>query len=356
MDARMWHQQATTPPPALPEPISVAVFDDLPDREQDAYWHALTFALGTLVLPSILAERAAVHLSRIIERNLRRPPGAKWIGSVSAPFAVGKSTFVKAWAHALYRLELGPACADPRPTWSPEPGVTADWIPQVYITLRTASKIRDVLASLLLTMGYPSEGMVRVTTTRVIHALRQHGVRLLLIDDCHFLDVSTKASREMLDFLKYLNTELGELGGTMILIGADLQESPLYLDPQINSRLDRVTLGPYGYGTDHERQVWQRFLRDAEGVLLPYFDCAPAGVLSQQLAGHIWRRSQGYVGDTALLLTEALLAAFDDGSDTITTAHLDAVTLSARAAAAEIKLRTPNALPSKRRKVKVTVS
>ena len=103
MDARMWHQQATTPPPALPDPIPVEVFDDLPDAQQDAYWQALTFALGTLVLPSILAEHAALHLTRIVERNQRRPPGAKWIGSVSAPFAIGKSTFVKAWPHTLYR-------------------------------------------------------------------------------------------------------------------------------------------------------------------------------------------------------------------------------------------------------------
>ena len=33
MDARMWHQQATTPPPALPDPIPVEVFDDLPDAQ-----------------------------------------------------------------------------------------------------------------------------------------------------------------------------------------------------------------------------------------------------------------------------------------------------------------------------------
>ncbi len=356
MDARLWHQQATTPARALPTPVTVEAFDDMSQDSQDTYWEHLTSAMAGLVLPSVLAQDAAAQLTRLVHRNQLRPPGAKAIGSVSAPFAVGKSTFVKDWAQAAYRDLLGPALSDPRPTWNPEPGVTADWIPQVYITLRAASKIRDVLATLLLTMGYPSEGLVRVTTTRVVHAFRQHGVRLLLIDDCHFLDVSNKASRDMLDFLKYLNTELGELGGTMILVGADLQESPLYLDPQINSRLDRVTLGPYGYGTDQERQLWQRFLKDAEAVLLPYFDCAPPGIFSQQLAGHIFRRTQGYVGDTALLLTEALLAAFDDGSDTITTAHLDAVTLSARAAATEIKLRAPTAPPSKRRKLKVAVS
>jgi hypothetical protein len=349
MDARLWHQQATAPSIALPSPVPVEVFDELPDAAQDAYWELLSSGLATVVLPSVLARRAATRLTRLVERNTLRPPGAKAIGSVSAPFAVGKSTFVKDWAQAAYRDLLGPACADPRPTWNPEPGVTADWIPHVYITLRAASRIRDVLAALLLTMGYPSEGLVRVTTTRVVHAFRQHGVRLLLIDDAHFLDVSNKDSRDMLDFLKYLNTELGELGGTMILIGADLHDSPIYLDPQINSRLERVTLHPYGFGTEEEKRDWQRFLKDAEAVLLPYFDCAPAGVFARDLAGHIWRRTQGYVGDTALLLTEALLAAFDDGSETITTDHLDAVPLSARATAGEVDLRTATPKASKRR-------
>lgn len=349
MDARLWHQQATAPPIALPAPTPVEVFDELPDEDQDAYWEVLSSGLATIVLPSVLTQRAATRLTRLLERNTFRPPGAKAIGSVSAPFAVGKSTFVKDWAQSAYRGLLGSACADPRPTWNPEPGVTADWIPHVYITLRAASRIRDVLAALLLTMGYPSEGLVRVTTTRVVHAFRQHGVRLLLIDDAHFLDVSNKDSRDTLDFLKYLNTELGELGGTMILIGADLHDSPIYLDPQINSRLERVTLCPYGFATEEEKRDWQRFLKDAEAVLLPYFDCAPPGVFARDLAGHIWRRTQGYVGDTALLLTEALLAAFDDGSETITTGHLDAVPLSARATAGEVDLRTAAPKASKRR-------
>ena len=108
--------------------------------------------------------------------------------------------------------------------------------------------------------------------------------------------------------------------------------------------------------TDQERKLWQRFLKDAEAVLLPYFDCAPPGIFSQQLAGHIFRRTQGYVGDTALLLTEALLAAFDDGSETITTGHLDSIPLSARAMAGEAELRVPPAPPSRRRRVKTTVS
>ena len=72
-------------------------------------------------------------------------------------------------------------------------------------------------------------------------------------------------------------------------------------------------------------------------------------MFARDLAGYIWRRTQGYVGDAALLLTEALLAAFDDGSETITTHCLDAVPLSARATAGEVDLRTATARPSKRR-------
>ncbi len=356
MDARLWHEQATTPPRPMPDPIPVEVFDGLSDDAQDAYWATLSPAMSTIVLPSVMAQRAAAQLTRLVERNQHRPPGAKAIGSVSAPFAIGKSTFVKDWAQAAYRDLLGPAVADPRPTWTPEPGVTADWVLYVYITLRAASKIRDVLSTLLLTLGYPSEGMVRVTTTRVVRAFKQHGVRLLLIDDCHFLDVVNKDSRDTLDFLKYLNTELGELGGTMILIGANLHESPLYLDPQINSRLERITLAPYDFTTSDGQRDWQRFLKDAETVLIPYFDCAPHAVFSRDLAGHIWRRAQGYVGDTALLLTEAVLHAFESGDDTITTDHLDAVPLSARAIAGEVDLRTPPLPSSGRRAARVPVS
>lgn len=351
MDARSWHQQATTTRRELPCPVPVETFDAMTEASQDVYWDELTAGMAGLVLPSPFAQGAAEQLTRLVERNQLRPPGAKAIASLSAPFAAGKSTFVKDWGQSFYRDLLGPACRDPRPTWNPEQGVTADWIPVVYITLRAASRIRDVLASLLLTMGYPSEGLVRVTTTRVVHAFRQHGVRLLLIDDAHFLDVSNRDARDMLDFLKYLNTELGELDGTMILIGADLHESPLYLDPQINARLERITLAPYPLSTEDDKRDWQRFLKDAEALLLPYFDCAASGIFSQVHAGHIWRRTQGYVGDTAMLLTEALLEAFDDGSDTVTVEHLSAVRLSSRAEAGEATLRKASP-PVSRRRVK----
>ena len=62
MDARLWHQQATTPPRPLPTPISVETFDTMTEAAQDAYWQELTTALAGLVLPSPLAQRAGAMI------------------------------------------------------------------------------------------------------------------------------------------------------------------------------------------------------------------------------------------------------------------------------------------------------
>jgi len=80
--------------------------------------------------------------------------------------------------------------------------------------------------------------------------------------------------------------------------------------------------------------AWQRFLRDAETILLPYLPATPAGALSQEFAAYIWKRTQGYLGDTATLLTDATLHAVAHGT-ALTRADLAAVRLSERAEAAE---------------------
>lgn len=348
----MWHDQARSGSVELPAPVPMARFDALTPGEQDAYWNELATTLPALVVSSVLTDRAQQRLSMQVARNDHRPCGAKSIVGVNAPFAVGKSTFVKAWAQGAYRDLIGSAIAETRPSWQPEPETTADWVPQVYITLRAASKIKDINAAILAFLGYPSEGLIRVTTTRVVKVLAVHGVRLLIVDDVHMLKTAHADGRAVLDYLKFLNTELGELGGTMVLVGAHLEGGPLYQDPQIAGRLDKITLATYEISTPSGRRDWQQFLHGLEELVLPYFDTVRAGILSREHAGLIWRRTQGYVGDTVTLVVAAFLDAFDDGGDSLTRAHLEAVSLSARAAAAEADLVTVAATESQRRKRK----
>jgi hypothetical protein len=74
MDARLWHQQATAPSIALPPPVPVEVFDEMPDAAQDAYWEVLSSGLATVVLPSVLAQDVPPReLTRLVERNTAPP-------------------------------------------------------------------------------------------------------------------------------------------------------------------------------------------------------------------------------------------------------------------------------------------
>jgi hypothetical protein len=334
VDARIWHEQATTAPPVMRPPLPHAQLRALSAKERGRYLRRVEQSFERLVLPRAHTEPVQAGMDRVLRKNARQAPGAKRMIMLDAPFATGKSTMIKSWAQGLHRRWLGDQLTCERPTWRPEPGVTADLVPVVYATLRSASKVKEVNAQILAFLRYPTEGLTRVTTTKVVSALFTHGVRLLIIDDAHMLKTTSIIGRETLDYLKFLNSELGEAGGSMVLVGADLKNGALHADPQIEGRLQRFALTPYEITTVAGKTAWQAFLADAERILLPYLPGATPGLFARQHAPYLWLRTQGYVGDTAILLTEGLLTALA-ADTTLTREHLAAITLSERAHHAE---------------------
>ena len=135
-----------------------------------------------------------------------------------------------------------------------------------------------------------------------------------------------------------MNTELGEFNASLILVGTDLESSEAMSDAQLIGRLQPMSFSPYGIETSEEQHAWQQLLYGLEGYLLPHLPRASEGLLTSQLAGPIWKRSQGYVGDATRLLRIATLAAIADGTHTITPEHLKEVRLSKRAHAAEAEI------------------
>lgn len=329
MDAVLWHRHANTLLPTAPPPAQAG---GPPSPE---YLQALTQHLRATHFAAVALDDVTSALSATVEANAQRPPGSKQILALTAPNAAGKSTLTKRWARARYLDAIGEQASSPGlPSWSPRPGYTAHLVPVVYINLIAGSRIKEINAQILTFLGYPGEGLTRVTTTRVVHALGMHQVRLVVVDDAHLLKMNRVGGREVLDYLKFLNTELGELHGTLVLVGAHLDGGPIVTDPQIEARLHLLHLRPFGIEAREEQVAWQRFLRDAETILLPYLPATPAGALSQEFAAYIWKRTQGYLGDTATLLTDATLHAVARGT-ALTRADLAAVRLSERAEAAE---------------------
>jgi hypothetical protein len=170
MDARIWHAQATTAPATMPSPLTAEQCGALTSNERHRYVHDLQDSFERLLLPRAQTEPVQSGMDRILRKNARQRPGAKRMIMLDAPFATGKSTMVKDWAQGRHRDWLGEELSGDPPTWRPQPGMTADLVPVVYATLRSASKVKEVNAQILAFLGYPNEGVKRVTTTMVVAA------------------------------------------------------------------------------------------------------------------------------------------------------------------------------------------
>ena len=317
--------------------MSSAQYKALTRSSRDDYFRRLSVAMHSTVLVSKPVAAAQSHLDDIVETNRLRPPGAMQMVALTAPFSAGKSTLIKHWGFGLHRSILGDEVDSKRPTWAPEPGIVADWVPVVYVTLMSSSSIKEINALILLYLGYPPEGLARTTTTRVLHALRMHGVRVVILDDAHMLRSTSVRGREVLDYIKFLNTELGEVSnGTVVLVGAELQSTAVLDDPQIRARLTTMTVGAFEITTVETKAAWQDLLATAAERPLQHVPEAAPDLFVTKLAQHIWRRTQGYVGEVAKLVAGSVLDAVHDRRSVITHDDLDAVKLSERSVDGQI--------------------
>lgn len=334
MDAELWHHQATAAMVAAPQPATADDLAAMNHAGRSAYADAVRAALRARRFSSPVHDATANAIDRALESALLELPGARTILALSAPYTAGKSTLIKSWAQDRYRT-WAKATRSTRPRWTPTPGVTADLVPVCYLTLLSESRSKDLYTQILSFVGYPASGVERTLALRAVKALQTHGVRLVILDDAHMLRTTSVTGRATLNAVKHLNTELGEVGGVLMLVGAELTGGDVLSDPQIRGRLSERTLAPYEVDTATGRAQWQRFLKNCEDLLLPYLPDEEPGLFSSRLAGYLWRRTQGYVGDTTRLLIDAAAAAIETGAQ-LDRAILDPIWVSQRAQDAQI--------------------
>lgn len=275
MDALHWHHQATAIPKADVPVLSQHQLSRLSEGERRQYAGAVRKGLRSQPLTSPKHETVGAALHEALDHIEAEPAGARTILSLSAPFGVGKSSLIKGWAQALYREWLGTNRGRDLPEWSPTPGVKADWVPVVYVTLMARSNARALYSAILSYLGYPTQGVSRDVTLWTTRALGAHGVRLVIVDDAHMLTTEKATGRATLDAVKQVNTELGELGGTMVLVGANLTGGAALSDPQIRARLLEHTLDAYDLRTHAGVIQWQQLLAGAETRIRPFLRDLP---------------------------------------------------------------------------------
>lgn len=333
MDARLWHLSCLREQPQPPSPVKPRDVDNPATREK--YANKVYSYLLQAPPVSPIHNEVLQGLRAATGDVLAQPRGARTIVALTAPFAAGKSTVAREWASTLHKNWCEGLTPVERPRWQPqhlEDG-HADYVPVVYLNLQSDTKSKDLYAQLLSYLQRRSTGTQGKLAVDVVRAFADHGVRLLILDDAHMLRTHRTQGRATLDAIKTTATQLGELGGMLSLVGAwfSADNRDLLEDPQIESRLDLHEFSTYHATTRSERATWQRYMANWEASLRCYLPDLPEGTLTSTWAGRIYTRTQGYAGDTAMLLCGASRNAILQGRTRLLAGDLDSVRLSQRA-------------------------
>lgn len=290
-----------------------------------------------------------------------QPLGARTAIALSADFGLGKSKLATAFARDLYFEAVEDQLRDLRPGRLPSRrfcldgsrrvDADADYVPVLYLNLQSDTASKDLYAQVLSFLGHGTHATRGELASRAAGALATHGVQLLVVDDAHMLRTHLRQGRATLDALKHLATELGSLGGGMLLVGAFAQHPDVVLDPQLRARVRIHHFGAYEVETVSGRQAWQRLLKNWEERLLPYLPDLQPGLLSQRSAGALFEHTQGFVGDVAVCLADATRGALQESSRTLDTAALRRGRISQRGADGKpmVPARRPATLPAQSR-------
>jgi hypothetical protein len=352
MDSQIWHDYCVAAPPQPPAILTVKQWAALTREDFELQMQTLEQWLGHVYVDTPELTAITRTMTRTVRSNAYSPPGAKNIIALSGRNLAGKSTLAKRWARDIYRDLITDSPVDDRgrPIRRPTHGWEVDFCPVVFLNMGAGAKMAAFDGLILSFFGLPTSGLVRELTASAVRAIQRHRTKVLVIDDAHFIKTVCKDARDVLDHIKKINTEIGEVGATLVLVGADLTDNALAHDPQIAGRMKLRAFPEYEIDSADHQSAWQRIVRDLENQVLPHLPAGKPGMLFTELAGELWYRTQGYLGDLRELVCDATLLATEDRSHRIQRKHLDMVDLSVRA---ELEEKTSRSSSGRRRRAKL---
>ncbi|MFD7497794.1 AAA family ATPase [Streptomyces sp. NPDC059832] len=287
---------------------------DLRRRE----WHA---NLGPLRTPQL----AELHedLWDIIDSNLQDGDKAKGAVAVDAFPGLGKTTSVLAFAREFYRREIAEqgeftAQGDER-------------VPVCRVGLTGNTGMKDLNRAMLEFFGHP--GRNRGTTAqlgqRALDCVLSCEVRLLVLDDLHFLKWRRTNGIEVSNHLKWIANEFPV---TLLMVGVGLADKGLFSEggtrggavmAQTGRRTTRLGMRPFTIETEKNRQEWRKMLLALEQRLV-LADKHP-GMLADDLSDYLFARSTGHIGSLMTLINRGCQRAVRNGEERLSRSLLDEV-------------------------------
>jgi chloramphenicol 3-O-phosphotransferase len=221
--------------------------------------------------------------------------------------------------------------------------------PVGYVQTPVTATPKSTCEAILGFYGAPHRGMTLpqlVAATRT--SLRDHGTKVLVLDDITRLRMHREADQDVLGLLRSLMS----MDVTLILVGVGIPRSGLLregrADPrsaqwvfpaggarsfndeaatQTERRFDLVDLGPFPYDTPDAMAAFVAHLRGIE-TQLRLFRATPGMLTRGTMPEYLYRRTGGVVGLLERLVEDGCALAIADSTEMLTTDLLDDVELN----------------------------
>ena len=180
------------------------------------------------------------------------------------------------------------------------------------------------MTSHFIGLPLPSRFSQVEVTSKVCDLLCTLGTTLVLIDELHNLDPSTRPGAEASDQIKYLSERIP---ATFVLAGVEIEGTGLFAGRrggQIAGRYSLITTSPFRYRTAEDQRAWHALVATLEDSLRLH--AHRPGTLVK-LGPYLHERTGGMIGSLSHLIRETALDALLDGTEKITRAALDTVDL-----------------------------
>lgn len=199
-------------------------------------------------------------------------------------------------------------------------------LPVIYVTVPPAATPKMLAMEFARFLGLPLPARANLTdvTDAVCGVLIDLGCDLVLVDELHNLNLTTRAGAEVSDQLKYFSERLP---ATFVYAGIDLARTGLFTGTrgqQIASRFATVTTAPFGYATTAQREQWHALVATLEQTL-HLRRHRPRSLVA--LAEYLHHRTGGMIGSLSHLIRAAAIDAILTGAERITRTDLDAIRL-----------------------------
>ncbi|MEV6231815.1 ATP-binding protein [Saccharopolyspora shandongensis] len=319
-----WRHYVHAPARERPDALTLKQIRALPDKARADYdkqrrvWHA---NLGPLKTPQL----AALHddLWDIVDSNLQDGDKAKGAIAIDAFPGLGKTTAVLAFAKQFHLREIteeGEHTPDGHERW-----------PVCRVGLTGNTGMKDFNRAMLEFFAHPgsSRGTATQFAHRALDCMLSCHVRLLVIDDLHFLRWRAKSGVEISNHFKYIANEFPV---TLLFIGVGLADRGLFSEgisytdavlAQTGRRTTPLDMLPFTVDTEAGRRQWRQMLLALEQRLV-LANTIP-GMLADELSDYLFARSTGHIGSLMTLINRGCQRAVRTGTERLDEDLLDRV-------------------------------